>query len=179
MHGPTEMYGDAIPPATLFLLTGPWAAGKTSLVPHLARLLPEVVVFDWDVLLPGLSAASGKDAHTDPSTWDGLRAMWAAIAGAVLAGGRSVLLCGPALPDAFAGTGISRHPVRCAWLDCADDVLAERLRARGIIEAEIADELAFMAALRRSSHTPVPARGRTPEQIAAAVASWVRAARAR
>jgi len=170
------MYDDVRPAATLFLLTGPWASGKSTLVPLLASLLPEVVVFDWDALLPGLSQACGTDAHTDASAWDGLRAMWAAIAGSVLAGGRDVLLCGPARPDDFAAA-VAPRAVRCAWLDCGDDTLAARLRARGSTAAEIADELAFMAALRRSDHTRMKAGDRTPEQLAAAVASWVRAAR--
>jgi|GEM_PF-5938331 len=168
------MYDDVPPEATLHLLTGPWASGKSSLAPHLARLLPDVVVFDWDALLPGLSAASGKDAHTDASTWPGLKAMWAAVVGSVLAGGRDVLLCGPTLPEDFAGTFVSLHPVRCAYLDCPDEILAERLRARGKTDAEIADELAFMVSLRQSDHTPVQAVDRTPERTAAAVAAWVR-----
>jgi hypothetical protein len=171
------MHDDVVPPATLHLLTGPWASGKSSLVPHLARLLPEVVVFDWDALLPGLSAAAGKDAHADTSTWEGLRAMWAAVAGSVLAGGRDVLLCGPALPQDLAESGVGAHPVRCAYLDCGDEILAERLRTRGETEAEISDELAFMAALRRSDHAPVRAGERPPPEIAAEVAAWVRAVR--
>lgn len=163
--------------ATLHLLTGPWGSGKSTLVPHLARLLPEVVVFDWDVLLPGLSAAAGRDAHTDPSTWAALREMWAAVIHAVLAGGRDVLLCGPARPEDFDHAVVAGHPVRCAYVDCADEVLAQRLQARGVPAPEIADELAFAALLRLSSHTQVPAAGRAPEQVAEDVAAWVHAAR--
>lgn len=163
--------------ATLHLLTGPWGAGKSTLVPHLARLLPEVVVFDWDALLPGLSAATGRDARTDASTWDGLREMWIAVVRAVLAGGHDVLLCGPARPDVFS-RGTFDGPVRCAYLDCPDEVLADRLRSRGAREQDIADEVADMAALRASGYHPLPAGGRTPQQLAAAVAAWVRAAHA-
>ena len=167
------MKDDVPPAATLHLLTGPWASGKSSLAPHLARLLPEVVVFDWDALLPGLSAAAGKDAHTDSSTWPGLKTMWAAVVGSVLAGGRDVLLCGPALPEDFGGTAISPHAIRCAFLDCPDKILAERLRARGRTDAEIADELAFGVALRRSGHTCVTAIDQTPDRLAAEFAAWV------
>ena len=165
-------------PATLHLLTGPWASGKTSLVPHLRALLPEVVVFDWDVVLPGLSAAAGKDAHRDASTWDGLRTIWVAIVESVLAGGRDVLLCGPARPEDFAGTGLPARLVRCACLDCADETLAERLRGRGATEAEIADELGTMAALRESGYERLRADDRSPYDLAAEVAAWIRAARA-
>ena len=162
--------------ATLHLLTGPWASGKTTLVPHLARGLPEVVVFDWDTLLPGLSAAAGRDAHHDPATWQGLRMMWIAILQSVLAGGRDVLLCGPARPDDFARAHLA-GPIRCAWLDCTDDVLAARLRARGEREQDVTDELAEMAALRKSGCHPIAAGNRAPQEIAADVAAWVRAGR--
>ncbi|HET7463762.1 MAG TPA: AAA family ATPase [Longimicrobium sp.] len=165
------------PAATLHLLTGAWASGKSTLVPHLARLLPEVVVFDWDILLPGLSAAAGRDAHTDPSTWAGLGEMWAAVIHSVLAGGRDALLCGPARREDFERADLARNPVRCAYLDCADEVLAARLRARGVSAAEVADELAFAASLRQSPHAPVRMDGRTPEHVAGDVVSWVRAAR--
>ena len=57
------MYDGVHPTATLFLLTGPWASGKSTLAPLLARLLPEVVVLDWDALLPGLSRACGTDVR--------------------------------------------------------------------------------------------------------------------
>lgn len=174
--GEGKVTGPAMHPA-LHLLTGPWGAGKSTLVPHLARLLPEVVVFDWDALLPGLSAAAGKDAHHDPSTWDGLRTMWIAIVRSVLAGGRGVLLCGPARPDHFP-RGTFDGPVRCAFLDCPDEVLADRLRTRGEREQDIGGELADMAALRASGYHAIPAGNRDPRQIAADAAAWVRAAHA-
>lgn len=161
--------------ATLHLLTGAWGSGKTSLIPHLVPLLPEAVVFDWDALLPGLSAAAGNDAHRDPSTWDGLRAMWIAIVASVLAGGRDVVLCGPATPDDFRGSGIATASIRCAWLDLPDDVLVERLRARREREQDIADELESMATLRRSACTPLPVGGLDPRQVAGLVAAWVHA----
>ena len=162
--------------ATLHLLTGAWGSGKTSLIPHLVPLLPQAVVFDWDALLPGLSAAAGKDAHHDPSTWDGLRTMWIAIVESVLAGGRDVVLCGPATPGDFARSGIAAASIRCAYLDLPDEVLAGRLRARREREQDVADELAAMAALRASACTPVPVDGLDPRQVAGRVAAWVRAA---
>jgi ABC-type cobalamin/Fe3+-siderophores transport system ATPase subunit len=53
----------------LHLILGPWASGKSTLVEHLARLLPQHVVFDWDLIIPALSATASKDVFTDPSTW--------------------------------------------------------------------------------------------------------------
>lgn len=178
MNEPAGIDAHARPAATLHLLTGAWGSGKTSLIPHLVPLLPDAVVFDWDVLLPGLSAAAGKDAHRDPSTWQGLRAMWIAIVGAVLAGGRDVVLCGPATPDDLVESGIAAHPIRCAFLDVPDDGLRARLRARGEREEDVFDELASMAALRASTCTPLTVGGRDARQVAELVAVWVRAGRA-
>ncbi|HYR10777.1 MAG TPA: AAA family ATPase [Longimicrobium sp.] len=164
--------------ATLHLLTGAWGSGKTSLIPHLVPLVPQAVVFDWDALLPGLSAAAGKDAHHDPSTWEGLRTMWIAIVESVLAGGRDVVLCGPATPGDFVRSGIAAESIRCAYLDLPDEVLAGRLRSRREREQDVADELASMAALRASAHTPLPVDGLDPREVAGRVAAWVRAVRA-
>lgn len=163
--------------ATLHLLAGPWAPGTSRLAFHLARLLPEVVVFDWDSLLPFVSAVTGgRDARDDPSTWPGLRVMWANVIRAVLSGGRDVVLCGPATPDDFAGLTPDPRAVRCAYLDCPDHVLAKRLRYRGERPEVVDDELERMATLRRSSWHPIASRdfdvGKTVDDVAA----WVRAA---
>lgn len=62
--------------ATLVLLTGPWSAGKTTVARQLARLAHGHVVFDWDLAIPGIAEAAGKDVHTDPSIWEGLKTTW-------------------------------------------------------------------------------------------------------
>jgi hypothetical protein len=89
-----------------------------------------------------------------------------------------VVLCGPATPRDFAGSGIPARSIRCAYLDLPDDILRERLRARGEREQDVADEIETMAALRATGYTPLPAGGRDPRQVAELVAAWVRAARA-
>ena len=160
--------------AELYLVTGPWGAGKTSTAPPLARLLPECVVFDWDAIIPGLSEATGKNVTTDLSTWEGLRVMWLAVIGAVLAGGHSVVLLGPVTPEDFADS-LSGVPVRCAYLECPDTVLVQRLQARGESDADIADELAYAETLRSSSHAPIPTENQTPLEVAEKVARWLRA----
>ena len=70
----------------LYLVVGPWGSGKSSLVPHLTELLPSLVVFDWDIIIPGISTASGKNVFSDPATWDGLIEAWTAILKALLRG---------------------------------------------------------------------------------------------
>ena len=163
--------------AALYLLTGPWASGKTTAIPQLRQLLPEAVVFDWDILLPGLSLAIDADASTEPLAWPGLHEMWVAILESVLASGCDVLLCGPATPAEFSDGRLARYPIRCAYLDCPNDLLAMRLRARGVVEHEIADELAFLSKLRDGAHTAIFVHQQTPHQIAKNVAAWVETSR--
>ena len=158
--------------ATLYLVTGPWGVGKTSAALPLARLLPDYVVFDWDAILPGVSKAAGKDVHTDPSTWAGLRTVWLVVISAVLAGSRSVVLLGPVTPKDFTDS-LSGVPIRCAYLECPDALLVQRLQARGESDPDIADELAYAAELRRSSYTPIPTENQTPLEVAEQIDSPV------
>ncbi len=158
----------------LYLLTGPWASGKTTLVSPLRRLLPEVVVFDWDTLLPGLSLAVGTDASQAPRTWPSLRAMWTAVLESALEGGRSVVLCGPATPADFDHTALADYTIYCAYLNCPNALLSRRLRARKIADADMAEELAEMERLRRSAYAAIPVDQRTPPQVAESVAAWIR-----
>jgi hypothetical protein len=160
-------------PGVLYLLVGPWASGKTTILPHLTRHLPEHVVFGWDAIIPGLSSASGRDVHTDPSTWDGLRQTWLAVVGSVLTSGRSVVLCGPLQPADVDRSQLPRGEIRCAYLDCPDELLDRRLTARGVDRQAIVDELSTGDALRRSAHFRISAGDEPPEQIAAQVIAWI------
>lgn len=57
---------------SLHLIVGPWASRQSTLVERLTDVLPEHVVFDWDLIIPGPSVTAGKDVFTDASTWDGM-----------------------------------------------------------------------------------------------------------
>jgi hypothetical protein len=92
----------------------------------------------------------------------------------VLAGGSNAILCGPATPDEFEGDPLGADALRCAYLDCPDDELTKRLRARGESEADIADELATAADLRDSGYEKISVADRSPLQVAEDVARWVR-----
>lgn len=162
------------PPGILYLLVGPWASGKTTILPQLTRLLPEHVVFDWDAIIPGLSSAYGRDVHTDPSTWDGLRQTWLAVVGSVLAGGRDVVLCGPLQPSDVDRAQLPHSAIHCAFLDCPNELLEQRLSARGEEKQAIVDELAMADALRRSGYFRICAGDELPERIASQAVEWIR-----
>lgn len=158
---------------TLSLVIGPWASGKTELANELRTRAPSVVL-DWDLIIPGLSKTSGKDVHSDPTTWPGLRETWAAIVSAVLAGGSDLVLCGPADPEDLHLDERLGVTVRCAYLDCPDATLRERLEARGVSSQEIEDELEMAASLRTSDWYRIRVADRSSSEVADEVARWLR-----
>lgn len=162
--------------ALLHLILGPWASGKSTLVGRLADLLPEHVVFDWDLIIPGLSLTADRDVFTDPSTWKGLHMTWFSIIGAVLRGGHSVVLCCSVEPGKIPSDVIDHEQIRVAFLDCPDDVLRARLSARGESVENISGEVAEAAQLRHSPYFRLDGT-RNPDALAKDAAAWVLNAR--
>jgi hypothetical protein len=156
----------------LHLILGPWASGKSILVQRLAELLPGYVVFDWDLIIPGLSLTAHKDVFTDASTWDGLKATWFAIIESVLSGGHNVVLCCSIHPDEIPTEVAAPERIRAAYLDCPDDALRARLSARDEAPGNIRDELAEAAELRRSGYFRLDG-ARDPDSLAMDAAAWV------
>ena len=162
--------------ALLHLILGPWASGKSTLVKRLAELLPEHVVFDWDLIIPGLSLTADRDVFTDPSTWKGLHVTWFAIISAVLRGGHDVVLCCWVEPGEIPSDVIDQEHIRVAFLDCPDDVLRARLSARGESVENIHDEIAEAAKLRHSPYFRLDGT-RDPDALAKDAAAWVLSAK--
>ena len=158
--------------ALLYLILGPWASGKSTLVVRLTELLPGHVVFDWDLIIPGLSLTAGRDVFTDSSTWKGLTATWFAIIGAVVRGGHDVVLCCSVEPGEIPPQVISQERIRVAFLDCPDDVLHKRLSARGESVENIRDEIVESAKLRRSPYFRLDGT-QDPDALARYAAAWV------
>jgi len=110
-----------VPGRPLFVVTGASAAGKTTVTSALAKALPACDVFDVDVTL-----------HVAALGWDVWRNTWLQLAHSIALNGRSTVLCGSLMPDQLSGL-----PARClvgplhfCTLDCPDEILAARLRAR-------------------------------------------------
>lgn len=135
--------------------------------------MPEHVVFDWDLIITGLSLVSQKDVFTDPSTWPGLHATWFAIIGSVLDGGHDVVLCCSVRPDEVPADVVPPTHIRAAYIDCPDDELSARLAARGEPAEHIDDELAEAAALRHSTYFRLDG-SQDPDALADGAVAWVR-----
>ena len=158
----------------LLCLTGPSAAGKSTVAAQVAtRLQHHVITLEQDVLW------EARLAH-EPGGVGSFRARWLRLAAMISQNGRPVLLCGTVVPEE-----LEPQPERALFsaihyltLDAADVVLAARLRARpawrGWNEDRIAEMLLFAGQLRlRSDLDRLNTEGRSAHEVAGEVARWV------
>jgi hypothetical protein len=109
----------------IFFVTGASGSGKTSCMPDLARLLPEVALHDFDE--PGVPAGADK-------VWRQRNAeQWLQRGIACAREGRDLVVCGQAIHgEALAcPSAPAAGPIAACLLDCADVLRVDRLRARG------------------------------------------------
>ncbi|HEY6738890.1 MAG TPA: hypothetical protein VI076_08570 [Actinopolymorphaceae bacterium] len=157
----------------LFVVTGASASGKTTVLPDLIAALPECVVFDVDWLIDPL----GRLCLPDPMDWTGFRDTWLSVAHGVAAGGRTTVLLGPFVPEQMAELPARRWvtDIHFAVLDCSDEVRRARLAARPPWRERAVEEHVAFAARLRSEITPVVRTDeKSPAQVAARLAAWVR-----
>jgi chloramphenicol 3-O-phosphotransferase len=159
-----------VPSLPLFVVTGASGAGKTTVTQLLGRLLPECAVFEGD-LINQVSALG----------WDLWRDTWLRVAHGLAEGGRATVLCTSLLPDQLAALPGRKllGPIHFANLDCPDDVLAARLRARPSwrhtnTEEAIANHQRFAAWLREHIDPTWDTSTMTPDQLAGRIAAWIR-----
>jgi hypothetical protein len=159
-----------LPGLPLFVVTGASGAGKTTITQPLRRLLPECAVFEADAILS--MAAIG---------WDAWRSTWLMVAREVALGGRATVLTGSLTPDQLSRLPARKlvGPLYFANLDCSDDVLAERLRARPAwrgtsSDAKVAEHQRFAAWLRAGIDPSFDTSVLTIGEVAEQVAGWVR-----
>jgi hypothetical protein len=160
-----------LPALPLFVLTGASGAGKSTIPGPLQDLLPGCLVFDTDDIL-----------HVAALGWDTWRNTWLQLTHAVALGRRVTVLTGSLTPDQLERLPARRliGPVHFALLDCPDDILAERLRARPTwrgtsSEAQIAHHQRFAAWLRARITPSFSTGTASAAEVAGQVAGWVKA----
>ena len=158
-----------VPGLPLFVVTGASGAGKTTVAEPLRRLLPDCDVFEADITLR--VAALG---------WDTWRNTWLRLVHGVALNGRVTVLCGSLMPDQLESVPARKllGPIHFCNLDCRDDVLAERLRARpswrhSSIETAIQEHQRFAAWLRTHIQPCFDTGAMTPPEVAEHIARWV------
>jgi len=109
----------------LFIVTGASGSGKTTVCLSLVSLLKECVVMESDILwgaFPATKEHGYQDYHN----------MWLRVAKNIGQNGRSVVLCGTALPEQFETCLERRYFSTIYYLAmvCDDTILKDRLTAR-------------------------------------------------
>jgi gluconate kinase len=157
-----------LPGLPLFVVTGASGTGKTTIVEPLRRRLPDCEVFETDLIL-----------HVAALGWDTWRSTWLQLAHAIALNGRASVLCGSLLPEHLEGLSARRlvGPIHFCNLDCPDQVLADRLRARpswrGWTEERIVEHQRFAARLRARIRPTFDTSMLSADAVADRVANWV------
>lgn len=160
-----------LPALPLFVVTGASGAGKSTITGPLRSLLPRCLVVETDVIL-----------HVAALGWDTWRNTWLQLAHAAALGGQATVLTGSLTPDQLERLPARKliGPIHFALLDCPDDVLAGRLRARpawraSSTEAKIAEHQRFAAWLRARITPSFDTSAAGAAEVADRVAAWVQA----
>jgi hypothetical protein len=157
-----------LPALPLFVVTGASGTGKSAVVDGLRRRLPACEVFETDLILQVADLG-----------WDRWHDTWLHIAHGIALNGRATVLCGSLQPEQLEP--LPARPlvgdIHFCNLDCPDEVLAERLRARpawrGWDERRIAEHQRFAAALRARIDPTFDTSAGSVEEVADQVAEWV------
>lgn len=159
-----------VPP--LGIVTGASGVGKTTIIPHLQRLLPGYGVLDKDAMWA--------------QDWDTAYNNLFRVASALAQGGRATVIVGTIIPGHLDGLSDRdlAGPVSYANLHCDDATRADRLRHRRTWDVPdapfIEDHRLFARWLLKHAAThfspPMPTfdtSATAPEAVAARVAAWV------
>jgi predicted kinase len=109
----------------LFVITGASGSGKTTVCLGLSATMSECIFMESDILWRSEFATQAEGYHS-------YRNLWLRVAKNISQAGRSVVLCGSAIPEQFEGCAERRYlsAVHYLAMVCDGDVLADRLRAR-------------------------------------------------
>jgi hypothetical protein len=157
-----------LPSLPLFVVTGASGTGKSAIVDGLRSRLPDCEVFETDLILQVAELG-----------WDRWQDTWLLLAHGIALNGRATVLCGSLQPEQLEP--LPARPLvgdlHFCNLDCPDDVLAERLRARPAwrdwTEERIAEHQTFAASLRSRITPTFDTSTHSVEEVADQVACWV------
>ncbi|MFF8770825.1 hypothetical protein [Kitasatospora sp. NPDC015120] len=160
----------------LHVITGAPGAGKSTLLRHVAAYPFGTVDFDElpgpDGRLLGVDITSASAS----AVWPAYNTLWVKIASMMLRAGGPVLVLCPLTPGewASAAAGAVDAP-RTTWahLDCADADRRARLAARGWGPDRIEEAIEDAGELRGVVNRQFTTTGRSPADVAAAVAEWI------
>lgn len=150
-------------PKLRYVLGAP-GSGKTSVVPHLRRLLPRSVILDWDSLMEAAGALMAVDIREHEAAWVPYAALMRQVVEVI--GPDRVIMLGVCTPEELPNW----PPGDWLVLDCSDHVRASRLRERGEAEANIRSALEDATAYRNLDFATLDVTGLSTEDTAVAIA---------
>lgn len=160
----------------LHVITGAPGAGKSTLLRHLGEYPFGIADFDElpepDGRLLGVEIVSPSASPV----WPAYNRLWVKIATMMLRAGGPVLILCPLTPSEWASaTKDVVDPPRVTWarLDCVDADRRARLAARGWDPDRIEDAIKDAEELRCLVEQEFTTTGRSPAEVAAAVADWI------
>lgn len=163
----------ALTPKPLFVVTGASGSGKTAVYAPLARRLAgRCVTFDADMLMD----AAGALSRGKPIDWPAFLDAWLAVAHGVAQSGMPAVLLGPYIPEYLEDSAGRKWigDVHFIALDCPDELRRTRINARPAWRGrDIEAQVEFGQWLRRNIAELVDTGSGTPQDTAAAIASWV------
>ena len=160
----------------LFVVTGASAGGKTTVFPHVARLLGgRCIIFDMDWLLDAATELSHSESLS-PIDWAAYRSPWLSIAHGVAQSRMPTVLFGPLIPDHLARLPNRKWvgDIHFLLLDCLDDVRQRRIEARPPWRSrDIEAQTSFGHWLRENIPDQIDTSRGSPEEAATGVVDWI------
>lgn len=155
--------------APLYAISGAPGAGKSTVFAHLLTAAAGEVVIDIDELLEDGRLLDVPIAVPEAApVWPAYRRMWQRITDMPRRAGHPVLFLSPNTPDEVEGA------TACLLLDCAGDIRAKRLRARGDTARQIEAALDDTRDYRRQFDTILTTDDLEPRQVADRILAWAR-----
>ncbi len=151
----------------LTYVLGAPGSGKSAVAGPLASQLPDHAVLDWDAFMAPAAALAGREIAPHPDTWPAYRQLVRVAVEAVAH--LPVVLLGVCTPGELPGWPAG------SWLllDCSDRERRHRLGRRAGPD-DLAAALQDAAEYRSLGLPVIDTTGRTPAEVAAALARRVR-----
>ena len=161
-----DSYGEPVIAAVL----GAPGSGKSAVTLPLRSLLPTYAIVDWDDFMAPATALARRDIRQHPDTWPAYRQLVRALLGAVAH--FPVVLLGVSTPDELRDWPI----VSWILLDCTDEERGRRLQQDARL-SDFPDAIRDAGEYRALGLPVIDTTARSPGEVAADLAHWVRCLR--
>jgi len=164
------------------IVCGVPGTGKSTIVEACLQSGAGFIALDIDWLLESannlLSIEQPVDLRFHSKSWPAYNALWFEVMHTYLRNGAQPVLFAPITPEDITNLPAWCESINWHWLDCADQVLQERLLARKWSAQEIEDILEDAAKVRRviastPTATTSDTSNTTTNELVTAISVWV------